>query len=123
VLNNETPVIRSDGSNIRDYFYVKDGALAYLHLAEKMDDPNIHGEAFNFSNEQQISVQEITNKILKLMKREDLQPKILNKATNEIKHQYLSAKKAREKLKWRPKYSLDEGLKETIEWYVKFLKR
>ncbi len=123
VLNNETPVIRSDGSNIRDYFYVKDGALAYLHLAEKMDDPNIHGEAFNFSNEQQVSVLEITNKILKLMKREDLQPKILNQATNEIKHQYLSAKKAREQLKWRPKYTLDEGLRETIEWYTKFLKR
>ncbi|MCX6666296.1 MAG: GDP-mannose 4,6-dehydratase [Euryarchaeota archaeon] len=123
VLNNQTPVIRSDGSNIRDYFYVKDGALSYLHLAEKMNDPNIHGEAFNFSNEQQISVLEITNNILKLMKREDLQPKILNQATNEIKHQYLSAKKAREQLKWRPKYTLDKGLRETIEWYTKFLKR
>lgn len=120
VLNNEAPVIRSDGTYIRDYFYVKDGALAYIHLAEKMEDSKIHGEAFNFSNELQISVLEITNKILKWMNREDLKPIILNEATNEIKHQYLSAKKARKILGWKPKYNLNTGLKETIEWYNQF---
>jgi len=120
VLNNEAPVIRSDGTYIRDYFYVKDGALAYIHLAEKMEDPKIHGEAFNFSNELQISVIEMTNKILKLMNREDLKPIILNETTNEIKHQYLSAKKARKLLGWKPKYVLNTGLEETIEWYKQF---
>ena len=123
VLNNEAPVIRSDGTYIRDYFYVKDGALAYIHLAEKMDDSKTHGEAFNFSNELQISVLEITNKILKLMNREDLKQIILNEATNEIKHQYLSAKKARNLLGWKPKYNLNTGLKETIEWYKQFFKK
>lgn len=121
ILNDESPVIRSDGTFIRDYFYVKDAALAYIHLAEKMDDAKIHGEVFNFSNELQISVLELTNKILKLMGRTDLEPVILNQAGNEIKHQYLSAKKAREMLGWKPKYNLDEALKETIEWYKKFL--
>ena len=117
VLNNESPIIRSDGSYVRDYFYVKDGALAYMHLAEQMNNPVIHGEAFNFSNEVQITVIELTNKILSLMGRMDLQPKILNEAKNEIPHQYLSARKAREVLKWRPNYTLEEGLRETIEWY------
>jgi len=121
VLNNEPPVIRSDGTFIRDYFYVKDAALAYMHLAEKMEDPKIHGEAFNFSNELQITVLELTNKILKLMGRTDLKPVILNQAEHEIKHQYLSAKKAREMLRWKPKYDLDDALKETVEWYTKFL--
>ena len=51
----------------------------------------------------------------------DLKPKILNKATNEIKHQYLSAKKAREILGWRPKQTLEEGLGRTIKWYGGFL--
>ena len=123
VLNNKSPVIRSDGTYIRDYFYVKDGALAYIHLAEKMDDQKIHGEAFNFSNEIQVSVLELTNKILKLMKREDLKPRILNEAKNEIKHQYLSAEKSRKMLGWKPKYNLDSGLKETIEWYKQFFKK
>lgn len=123
VLNDEAPTIRSDGTYIRDYFYVKDGALAYLYLAEKMDDSKIHGESFNFSNEIQISVLELTNKILKIMNRKDLKPIILNKAKNEIKHQYLSAKKARKILGWKPKYSLDDGLKETVKWYKEFFEK
>ena len=122
VLNGEPPTIRSDGTFIRDYFYVKDAALAYMHLAEKMEDSKIHGEAFNFSNELQIPVEELTNKILKLMDRPDLKPVILNQATNEIKHQYLSAQKAKELLGWKPKYNLDDALKETIAWYTEFLK-
>jgi len=121
VLNNESPTIRSDGTFIRDYFYVKDAALAYMHLAERMDDSKLHGEVFNFSNELQISVLELTNKILKLMGRTDLKPIILNQAEHEIKHQYLSAQKARELLGWKPKYNLDDALKGTIEWYKKFL--
>tara|TARA_Y100000031_G_scaffold121642_1_gene136225 strand:+ start:250 stop:1236 length:987 start_codon:yes stop_codon:yes gene_type:complete len=122
VLNNEPPVIRSDGTFIRDYFYVKDAALAYIHLVEKMDDIKIHGEVFNFSNELQISVLELTSKILKLMGRTDLKPVILNQAENEIKHQYLSAKKARERLGWKPEYDLDGALNETVEWYKNFYK-
>ncbi len=123
ILNNEPPIIRSDGSFIRDYFYVKDGALAYMHLAEKMESPKIHGEAFNFSNELQISVLDLTKKILQLMGREDLQPKILNEAKNEIKHQYLSAKKARTILGWKPRYEIDQAMRETIEWYKKFFEQ
>ncbi|MFM6401100.1 MAG: sugar dehydratase, partial [Planktothrix sp.] len=114
--------IRSDGSYIRDYFYVKDGVLAYLHLAEQMERKEIWGEAFNFSNELQITVLELVHKILYLMDKNHLQPVILNQAKNEIKHQYLSAEKARQMLSWYPQYSLEEGLKETIKWYQHFLK-
>jgi CDP-glucose 4,6-dehydratase len=121
VVNGEAPVIRSDGTYIRDYFYVKDGASAYIQLAEKMEDSKILGEAFNFSNELQISVLELVNKILKLMNRTDLKPVILNEADNEIKNQYLSAQKARNLLGWKPDYDLDNGLKETIKWYQQFL--
>ena len=120
VIRNERPTIRSDGTFIRDYIFVLDAVEAYLLLAEKMDDKGIHGEAFNFSNEIQMTVLEITQKILTLMNREDLQPKILNVAKGEIKHQYLSAQKARGILGWKPRYTLEEGLKETIKWYQEF---
>ena len=79
-------------------------------------------EAFNFSNELQITVLELVQKILALMDKKDLEPVILNQAKNEIKHQYLSAKKAREMLNWKPQYSLDECLQETIKWYQDFLR-
>jgi CDP-glucose 4,6-dehydratase len=120
-LRDQPLTMRSDGSYVRDYFYVKDGVLAYLHLAERMDQQKLWGEAFNFSNELQISVLDMVNKILGLMGRSDLSPVILNQATNEIKHQYLSAAKARRLLDWHPKYELESALAETIDWYRHFL--
>jgi len=117
VLNNETPIIRSDGTYIRDYFYILDAVEAYLLLAEKIDSLDIHGEAFNFSNEIQVTVLELTEKILEIMGRKDLKPKILAQAKGEIRHQYLSAEKARTILGWHPHYTLEAGLSETIAWY------
>ncbi len=122
-LRDKPVTIRSDGSYIRDYFYVRDGVLAYLHLAEQMDRKEIWGEAFNFSNELQITVLDLVRKILFMMDKSHLEPVILNQARNEIKHQYLSAEKARRMLNWYPKYFLEEGLKETIEWYKIFLSK
>ncbi|WP_199250233.1 GDP-mannose 4,6-dehydratase [[Phormidium] sp. ETS-05] len=121
VLRGESPIIRSDGTYIRDYFYVKDGVLAYLHLAEQMNRPEILGEAFNFSNELQITVLDLVQKIVRLMGEKKLEPLILNQARHEIKHQYLSAEKARQMLHWKSRYSLETALLETIDWYQEFL--
>jgi CDP-glucose 4,6-dehydratase len=117
VLRGQRPVIRSDGSFVRDYFYVKDGAEAYLHLAECMArQPEVVGQAFNFSNEIQVTVLDLAERILRLMEaRAELD--VRGEASNEIKHQYLSAAKARRMLGWRPRYILDEALAETIDWY------
>jgi CDP-glucose 4,6-dehydratase len=119
-LRGKRPIIRSDGEFVRDYFYVEDGAAAYAFLAEHLAaDRGLTGEAFNFSNEEPISVIDITSKLLQLM-ASDLRPDIKNEATNEIRCQYLSAAKAREKLGWRPMFQLDEGLRLTIDWYRSF---
>ncbi|QGJ69062.1 Nucleoside-diphosphate-sugar epimerase [Planctomycetales bacterium 10988] len=121
VLRGQAPIIRSDGTNIRDYFYVKDGAAAYLHLAEVMDKkPEVCGHAFNFSTELQLSVLEIVSKLANHMDA-SIKPVVLGEANHEIKHQYLSAEKARTMLDWKPSYELDEALNETIAWYQNFL--
>ncbi|WP_458738155.1 GDP-mannose 4,6-dehydratase [Bacillus pumilus] len=122
VLEGEAPEIRSDGTFIRDYFYIEDAVKAYLLLAEKMEEKGLAGEAFNFSNEIQLTVLELVDKILKAMGSE-LKPRILNQGTHEIKHQYLSAEKARKLLDWKPDYSIDEGLEKTIEWYREFFQK
>ncbi len=122
VLKNENPIIRSDGSYVRDYIYVKDVVDAYLCLAQKLDDPSIQGEAFNFSNECHYTVLELVNLILKLMNQKDLKPIILNKVSHEIKKQYLSAKKAHSLLGWKSKYDVEKSLIETIDWYKRYLK-
>jgi CDP-glucose 4,6-dehydratase len=120
VLRGKRPVIRSDGTYIRDYFYVEDGAAAYMLLAEQLaNQPRIKGQAYNFSNEIQLTVSQIVEKILFLMKS-NLQADILNEASNEIPHQYLSAAKARSQLDWGPLFTLDQGLERTIIWYKDF---
>lgn len=121
ILRNQRPMIRSNGKMVRDYFYVEDGVAAYMLLAERIsENPELLGQAFNFSNEMQMNVLEFIERILSLMSS-DLRPEIYNEATNEIQHQYLSATKARQVLGWHPHFSLDEGLRRTIEWYKHFL--
>ena len=122
VLNNEAPIIRSDGTFIRDYIYVEDAAFAYILLSEKMDELKLYGEAFNFSTEIRFTVIELVNRILELMGSE-LKPVILGQGSNEIKYQYLSTKKAREVLGWKPQFSIDEGLRHTIDWYSDYFKK
>jgi CDP-glucose 4,6-dehydratase len=121
VLRGNRPIIRSDGQYIRDYFYVEDGAAAYMLLAEKLgENNNLHGEAFNFSNETQVTVLELVEKILQIMNSRYV-PDVRSEATNEIRHQYLTAAKARRVLGWQPLFTLDEGLCRTIKWYREFL--
>jgi len=123
ILRGERPVIRSDGLHVRDYFYVEDGAAAYLRLAEHLaDDRALAGEAFNFSNELQVTVLELVQHILRFMDS-DLQPEIRNEASNEIRHQYLSAAKARLQLGWAPLFDLEAGLRKTVAWYREFFSR
>lgn len=119
-INNEQPVIRSDGKYLRDYFYVKDAVLAMVILAEKIQAKKLQGEAFNFSSCIHVDVSMLANLILKIMGKK-IKPRILNEAKHEIRDQYLSIEKAKRALGWKPRYGLNEGLKETIEWYKEYL--
>ncbi len=120
-LQCEPPVIRSDGTYVRDYIYVKDVVRAYMVLAEKLDDSKVQGQAFNFSPEGAVTVLELVSLLQRLMHCEHLQPIVRNEAEDEIHSQYLNAKKAHQTLGWKPQYTLETGLTETIEWYRDFL--
>ncbi|OFV92562.1 MAG: sugar dehydratase [Acidobacteria bacterium RIFCSPLOWO2_12_FULL_65_11] len=120
VVRGERPVIRSDGQYVRDYFYVEDGAAAYMLLAEQLElRPDIRGQAFNFSNELRITVLELVHKIIALM-GSDLEPEVRNEASHEIRVQYLDASKARTLFSWKPLFSLESGLDATLRWYRQF---
>lgn len=122
ILRGQRPIIRSDGEYVRDYFYVEDGAAAYMLLAEQLAlRPELQGQAFNFSNEIQVSVREIVANVIHIM-GSDVDPDIRNEATNEIRNQYLSAKKARDLLNWKPLFNLEDGILRTINWYRDYFK-
>ncbi len=122
-LENRRPVLRSNGTNIRDYIFVDDVVDAYLALAERSHEEGIRGEAFNFSPETRVSVLDITRAVLKAMGHEDLEPEILGTATAEIQDQYLDSAKARARLGWKPLHDLSTGLAQTIPWYRAFLEK
>jgi len=121
VLRGEAPVIRSDGSYVRDYFYVRDAVEAYLQLADRLPEEGFIGQAFNFSNELPLSVVALVKQILNLMGRSSLTPVILSEASHEIPRQYLNCSKARQLLGWEPVFSIEQGLLETISWYEEHL--
>jgi CDP-glucose 4,6-dehydratase len=119
-LRGERPVIRSDGSFLRDYFYVEDGAAVYMLLAERLaGDRSLAGEAFNFSTETPVTVMDMVARILARMGA-SLEPEIRGEASHEIPQQFLSARKARARLGWAPRFTVDEGLDRTIDWYRQY---
>ena len=121
LIFNNNPIIRSDGTYLRDYIYVKDVIKAYILLAENLDNPDLHGEAFNFGNESPISVLDLVNLITKISGKPKLKPNILGTSKLEIKEQYLSSQKSKKILNWKNDFSIEDGLKETYSWYQEFL--
>jgi CDP-glucose 4,6-dehydratase len=121
VLRGQRPIIRSDGTPRRDYIYVRDVIEGYLTLAEAMQDGAHTGQAFNFGIDCPTSALEMVQRIIALSPNPHLEPIIKNEASHEITDQYLSSQKAHRLLGWRARYSLDDGLRETMAWYVDFL--
>jgi CDP-glucose 4,6-dehydratase len=121
VIRGERPIIRSDGNFVRDYIYIEDAAAAFILLAERVArDTALYGQAFNFSYEVQLSVLDMVELILRKM-GSSLRPEVLNQASNEIRHQFLSAERARTVLNWQPRFTLESGLDRTLTWYREFL--
>jgi CDP-glucose 4,6-dehydratase len=121
LLRGDRPIIRSDGTYQRDYIYVRDVALALISLAEALPSAGVTGQAFNFSTESPMTVLDVVEKLQAILGRHDLTPDVHNQAHGEIRHQYLSAARARERLGWQPTYGLQRGLEETVAWYRAFL--
>lgn len=121
VIRGERPIVRSDGTMLRDRLYVQDAVSAYLTLANHLDNTEVRGEAFNFGMDDPKSVLETVRAIIAVSDYPELEPVVLGHAPHEIQEQYLDSSKARRVLDWTPRYSLEGGLRETLEWYREFL--
>lgn len=121
VIYGERPIVRSDGKMVRDYLFVQDAVTGYLKLAEALDDPSLHGQAFNFGMDDPKSVLEIVQAIIAISDHPEIEAVILNEAPNEIPAQYLSSDKAGRVLGWEPAFTLEQALSQTLAWYKEFL--
>jgi CDP-glucose 4,6-dehydratase len=122
LLMEETPILRSDGTFIRDYVHVDDIVGAYLFRAEQTETKNIQGEAYNFSRDEPLSVLDIYREVCSVVVGKYVEPKILSTTTSEIKDQHLDSSKARKELGWNSNVSLELGITKTLEWYIKYFK-
>ena len=125
IIFNQNPIIRSDGTPVRDFIHVKDASAAYIVLAENMGKAGINGEAFNFGSNAPINMLDLTNKIIEISGRTNLKADVQGKKKPdaEIDEQYLSSEKAKKTLGWEPKLDLETGLKETIKWYEDYFSK
>jgi CDP-glucose 4,6-dehydratase len=123
LLADERPIVRSDGSPVRDYLYVEDAVRGYLALAERVGERDIPGAAFNFGTSEPVSVLDLVEKIVSVSGKPHLKPLIqgTGKLQGEIDYQYVSADRAKQRLGWTPVVNLLEGLRETYHWYQTFL--
>jgi CDP-glucose 4,6-dehydratase len=117
LLRGEQPVIRSDGSLVRDYLHVDDVVDAYLRLARALDEPGTTGVAYNFSDESPRSVLEVYAATCDAADASGTEPLVLGQASDELQAQYLDASAARTQLGWKPQVGLAEGLRSTVAWY------
>jgi CDP-glucose 4,6-dehydratase len=122
LLRRERPVLRSDGTLVRDYFYVEDAAEAYIALAEQIGRPEVTGRGFNFSTESYVTVRQIVDSIQEVMGVDELPPIVLSRGHGEIQKQSLCAERARTVLGWSPKYQLRAGMTATVDWYRAFFR-
>jgi CDP-glucose 4,6-dehydratase len=122
-MNGQPPLVRvpSQGSFKRDFLYVRDTVEAYLAMFHGLSHEEVHGQAFNFAMGGSWTVLDVVRKLQALLGREDLEPDIVPQEHGEVLHQQVSADKARRLLGWEPQYSLEEGLRETVEWYRQYL--
>lgn len=121
VLRGERPIVRSDGTFKRDFIYVRDAVYGYLLMAENAHRSDVRGEAFNFGMDQPVSVLDIIENIIALSGKQNLEPVILDEVKHEIQDQYSSSDKVKEMFDWRPQFTLQSGLRETMDWYRNYL--
>ena len=119
LIQGETPIVRSDGTLVREYVYVEDVVSSYMSLAENLNRPDVRGQAFNFTSGQVLTVLDMVGALCRVH-GQSVEPRILGEAQDEIPDQRLDGSKAASVLGWHSRFTLDDGLQKTVAWYANF---
>ncbi|HLC66578.1 MAG TPA: GDP-mannose 4,6-dehydratase, partial [Candidatus Nanoarchaeia archaeon] len=113
LLEGKKVPLYGDGLNVRDWIYVHDNCEGILFAAEHGE----AGEAYNVGGGNELPNIELTKKILQALgKSEDQIAHVADRLGHDRRYA-LDCTKI-QKLGWKPKHSFDDGLRETIAWYV-----
>lgn len=112
VLKNENPIIRGSGKQTRDFVYVKDVVDVNKIVLKGGDN-----EIFNIGTGKETSIVEVFEIIKKIAKRPNLKLFHTSPIEGDERRFCLDITKAKKILGWRPRYKLEEGIRETIEYW------
>lgn len=106
------------GEAIREYLFIDDAVDSYINLS-KVDFSSLgNNRVFNFSGGSRISVKDLIRRIIDLSGKNLKIKKIDDGRNLEVQSQYASSDKAKKILNWKPKVTLEDGLKKTLNWYT-----
>lgn len=116
MLDGERPVIWGDGTQTRDFTYVKDIARANLLAAEKRNE-KVDGEYFNIGTGRDVSFNALVENLNETLGT-DIEPEYIeHPRDNPVMATKADYSRAKEKLGYEPQYSFEEGLKRTADYY------
>ena len=113
VLSGKSPVIFGDGEQTRDFTFVKDVVEANIQAAES----EVTG-VYNLGNSQRITISQLTKLIIDITKNNNVKPVYKDPRPGDIVHSLADTSKAKA-FGYNPRYSLEQGLKETINSFNK----
>jgi dTDP-glucose 4,6-dehydratase len=115
-LEDKPLPVYGHGKNTRDWIYVEDHCRA-IDLLLRSDEAKVHGEVFNISSENEKSVLEITDIILRALKKPKSLIKHVDDRPGHVTRHAVDPAKIKALLGWKPEYDFEQNVRETIEWY------
>ena len=112
ILENEVPTIFGNGEQTRDFVFVKDVVEANIKALTELDN-----EIYNVATNTKISIDDLFNMVCNILNK-DMKPVYGEERAGDIRHSYMTYKKINEACGWKPQYSLENGIKETINYYI-----
>ena len=122
LLENKTPVLRSDGSYVRDWVYVDDVVDAYIEVGKAILEKPANNYSYNFSSQDNYSVMYVYEKLCNMVHGKYVEPIFDISSEKEIPSQFLDSSLIKNDLNIEAKVKLEEGLEKTINWYKEYLK-
>ncbi len=117
-LRDENWIIYGDGNHTRDFIYVKDLVRAII-LSSKIK--NAGGEIFQIATNSETPIKQLLKLISEALNKNGIRsPKVIfeDERTGDVKRNFSCIDKAREQLGWTPTESLEDGLQETVKWFL-----